>query len=1464
MSVLRVTPGNRKEIYIPAQDGAVTIKPPAEATIAEKMALISKVMMIGVPAMMITMMVIMFTTGMGSNPMYMMMMGMMMLSMVGGRLVGTASNSGEVERSRRDSFLELNQLRPQAHALGEAQHHAAVQNWPPPAALPSRAAAGHASMWTAGMSESEDAAFSVATQRAGGSAGAITADPYLTARVGKGLVPLEPPITPDVEKLPIVERMEPVTLHNFAAFLATHNVVPNCPVALSLRPPAIGMRGDETHRMHLARTMLLSAAGSHSARKLHVGVVTKNPDEWDWLKWLPHSEDILAEGPTVRHVWSSMRAATEHIAAAQNYLTAADARFLVVVDLPDESVYIPKDVAHDKAHAFTVDEDTGIIALKNTTLLVVRSADDEQLCPLADRIHVSESGTVSAPGRLDIATVDSTTREDAEVIAQQLGAYEPEGFRTLPSLDATAATGVDATSAEVPDFLDSLFGDPTMDIEDYDVQAAWAANDPGDDLITFIGAELKGHDNVPTNTNAIINFLQAASGGSGHSGLFSGGTGTGKSFALQEMLAVLCARYSPQRINFIAADFKGNATFSPFRKLPHFVATISNLEGAAEEVFRFGDVLDGERKRREALFDRHGAGDLLDYRRLRGLYFARGEEPPADMPNVPDLFIVIDEFAEFASKNREYVKLLEELGRVVRSLGMHLFLGSQTLSAEVIGQAVEHYQVGFSMYVRNPNASRFVLQGDDGATNLPLTRIGRYVVDEGGKFKYGNFTAHNHARPYLSGASSLAVRAKQRVESATGVTDTSMAAADTGAVSEFRLHGRYADQRSVSLTRDGSEAPVVIDAPKSRREEIIDNAGLTHVERDSLPTQLEALIDHIVNSVGDYAKGIHKPWTTPLSTPMTLADVPSNEWEAPADANGPVIRIGDVDIPEKHVRIPMNLDFSNPAQASLVVSGRAGTGVSTMLKTAVVSSAIRYSGRYLSWMICDGGGTGLSCLEDMPNVAGYAAATDDDMWDRLLGEVRRIISVREKAWQAQRYNSFEDYLKNRDEDGVTGDPYGYIVLVIDELDAAAEARDKSGVERWVNELADLRSAGAYGIRFVSTIQGNRHSRTFGEMGKFSRQMLFSSNRGEHPLNPSSNQQEFRSQMERLPANQPGRPLDTSTVTELGHTSYRHGLVMLPINAAIEPTTYRHGRPHYDTRNIPVNDAIRDIAAQMRAQHGPATRTHEVAAVPTKLSFESVLNAYNTYPYTTTEPRLRPVPIGMNCSSGELILLDPAQGKHLAVLGQVGAGTSTTLRSYMKGVQAAFSPDEVMVVCIDGGGDLYQVSQDLKETGHMTDNSYILGKAATMEGPIKTLQRVLSDRLPTQEELGDRSRRDWFEGEEIFLFVDQAERLVSPGHGGSAADGTLEALAALIEEYDDIGFHMIVGYRASDAGNDIISKGKLLNTLITGVQSPYMMLSAPVDTMPIERRRFRREVPGRGRFIVPKTNAEVRIQISHTS
>ena len=84
------------------------------------------------------------------------------------------------------------------------------------------------------------------------------------------------------------------------------------------------------------------------------------------------------------------------------------------------------------------------------------------------------------------------------------------------------------------------------------------------------------------------------------------------------------------------------------------------------------DALAGEMTRRQGLL--RAAGNLSgigDYRRAR----AAG----ADLAPLPALFIVVDEFSELLSQHPDFAELFVAIGRLGRSLGIHLLLASQRL-----------------------------------------------------------------------------------------------------------------------------------------------------------------------------------------------------------------------------------------------------------------------------------------------------------------------------------------------------------------------------------------------------------------------------------------------------------------------------------------------------------------------------------------------------------------------------------------------------------------------------------------------------------------------------------------------------------------------------------------------------------------------------------------------------------------
>ena len=169
-----------------------------------------------------------------------------------------------------------------------------------------------------------------------------------------------------------------------------------------------------------------------------------------------------------------------------------------------------------------------------------------------------------------------------------------------------------------------------------------------------------------------LDIREAAADGMGPHGLCLGATGSGKSELLRTIALGMIARHSPETLNLVLVDFKGGATFLDLAGARHTTAVITNLEEEAGLVDRMRDALGGEIDRRQRVL--RAAGNLsgvAEYHRAR-----QAGRPLAPLPT---LFIIVDEFSELLSRHPEFVEVFVAIGRLGRSLGMHLLLASQRL-----------------------------------------------------------------------------------------------------------------------------------------------------------------------------------------------------------------------------------------------------------------------------------------------------------------------------------------------------------------------------------------------------------------------------------------------------------------------------------------------------------------------------------------------------------------------------------------------------------------------------------------------------------------------------------------------------------------------------------------------------------------------------------------------------------------
>ncbi|WP_166902766.1 type VII secretion protein EccCb [Mycobacterium sp. DL440] len=248
----------------------------------------------------------------------------------------------------------------------------------------------------------------------------------------------------------------------------------------------------------------------------------------------------------------------------------------------------------------------------------------------------------------------------------------------------------------------------------FDPPSVWTTSDPQRFLRVPVG---RCGDGNPLH----LDLKEAAHGGMGPHGLCVGATGSGKSEFLRTLVLGLIATHPPEALNLVLIDFKGGATFLGLHRSRHVSALITNLAEEAPLVARMADALAGEMNRRQELL--RAAGNLAgiaEYRRR------------SDLPALPALLIVVDEFSELLQQHPDFAELFVAIGRLGRSLGMHLLLASQRLDEGRLRGLESHLSYRVCLKTFSPSESRSVL-GIADAYELPNTPGAAYLKTPSGE-----------------------------------------------------------------------------------------------------------------------------------------------------------------------------------------------------------------------------------------------------------------------------------------------------------------------------------------------------------------------------------------------------------------------------------------------------------------------------------------------------------------------------------------------------------------------------------------------------------------------------------------------------------------------------------------------------------------------------------------------------------
>jgi S-DNA-T family DNA segregation ATPase FtsK/SpoIIIE len=917
--------------------------------------------------------------GNGSNKILYVGGGAMALGMGGMMLGQMGRGSGErnvkLNGQRRDYLRYLGQVRRKVRAATAAQREALEWVSPDPRALPALLV--------------DPELRRVWERRASG-------EDFAKVRIGTGThrlaVRLVPPDTKPVEDL------DPLCAGALRRFMRAHNSVPGLPIGISLRAFARIAPGGEPEAVQgMVSAMIAQLAIFHSPDDVRISVCASRERIgcWQWIKWLPHNmhpTEVDAAGP-VRLMAPSLPQLEAMIGAElagrppfAPGRSAALPLHVVIVD-GGEGLADSRLGTDGIDGAVLIDLTPGVLAAPATTTapslrLSVTSAGTEMIT--RDRTGAEVRSSIGVPDTLSLA--------EATAFARQLAPLRPGvgGVVDDPLAADTTLTSLLSIASPFELELGSL----------------WRPRPPRNRLRVPIGSDAEGQ---PVE----LDIKESAQGGMGPHGLVIGATGSGKSELLRTLVLGLAMTHASDVLNFVLVDFKGGATFLGLERLAHVSAVITNLADELPLVDRMRDALNGELVRRQELLRAAG-----NYASLRD--YTRAREQGADLPPVPTLFVVIDEFSELLSARSEFIDLFVMIGRLGRSLGVHLLLASQRLEEGKLRGLDTHLSYRIGLRTFSAMESRVVLGVPD-AYELPPQPGNGYL-------KFGTDEMTRFKAAYVSGP-------------------------PTG--------GPTSAQRS-------RMRPVIVPfGPGYVRPEILEGAP-----QPARAESAESLFNVVAGQLAGQGPSAHQIWLPPLSLPPTLdqllpplvisqhhgCTVESGQWRG-------VLRAvtGIVDRPFEQRRDPLWVDLSAAAGHAAVV-GAPRSGKSTMLRTLICSLALLHTPAETQFYCLDFGGGSLGSLGALPHVGGIAARLDATRVRRTVAEVQGVLTRRERQFAEQGIESISAYRTMRASGEIAGDGFGDVFLVVDGW--LTLRQDFEELEQQVTAIA-ARGLG-YGVHVVAS------------------------------------------------------------------------------------------------------------------------------------------------------------------------------------------------------------------------------------------------------------------------------------------------------------------------------------------------------------------------------------------------------------
>jgi S-DNA-T family DNA segregation ATPase FtsK/SpoIIIE len=743
-------------------------------------------------------------------------------------------------------------------------------------------------------------------------------------------------------------RAVPAAQAELDNLVARYRAIRDVPFTLSLTEHgAVGIAGEPIAALDVSRAVFCQFAALHSPAEVVLTAFCggRSANDWDWLKWLPHTSS--AHSPvTGPHL----------VAGPESVLLLAQLEDLVRARLAGARGGPARGSGGDSgapggSHSRAADTGATVVVLVDSRTpgdrarLVELSRTGQAagvycvwLAQRAEHLPAACTAYVDVRGDRSVSVGDSITSTSTEGIAAD-GVDEATAVtfaRTMaPLVDAGAVITDDSDLPHSVSWLElndpRIADDPGAIIERWQestsiltgpVAPPGGSRRPGT-LRAIVGATADGPHALDLRLH-------------GPHALVGGITGSGKSELLQTWILAMAAAHSPQRVTFLLVDYKGGSAFRECVHLPHTVGLVTDLN--PHLVRRALRSLGAELTYREQLFAAKRVKDLQEL------------EKTGDPETPPSLVIVVDEFAALVHEVPDFVDGMVNVAQRGRSLGLHLVLATQRPAGVIKDNLRANTNLRLALRMADETDSTDVLGSPESAHFDPALP-GRAVSK----------TGPGRLMPFQAGYVG-------------GWTDAGRRDPDV------KIEELVIGEGRTWLPPESAVQPSHHEQGRSDIARITDSIRRA-TELAQLPPP-------------------RRPWLDELAHVYDLAKLPTRRRDDE-------LVFGVIDEPDQQRQSVAA--FHPDHEGNLAIFGTGDAGKSTALRSLAIAAGLTARGGPCQVYCLDFSSRGLDMLADLPHVGAVIAADEGDRVRRLMRILLAAADDRARRYAAVRAGTITEY-----------------------------------------------------------------------------------------------------------------------------------------------------------------------------------------------------------------------------------------------------------------------------------------------------------------------------------------------------------------------------------------------------------------------------------------------------------------------